>query len=167
MGRTTSQNRAGSNNVNPIRRGFQIDVTSNYALEKMGFDSPEIARRVMESMKKGKGPYWGLQAEDVTDKNTEEQAAASEVEDTNTEYPAPTEERGGWPLDESQYQFGEERGGWPLNPHRYRPDGSVIDGGTEEGIHKGVDCRGMVPGGISGARISQVPEPMPYELSIP
>jgi len=148
MGKTITHNRSGNN---PERRGFHIDVTSNYALEKMGFDDPDLARRVMTSIKKGKKVIWGFQADKVKDVIE----PSEEVKAAETRYSAEMEEAA---------RHGEIDG-WPLNPHRYRPDGTVIDGGPEEGIYKGVDCRGMIPGGM--VEVVSVPETPPDRLNIP
>ncbi|HEX5797913.1 MAG TPA: hypothetical protein VFX79_01030 [Candidatus Saccharimonadales bacterium] len=135
MGKTITQPRT------PENRGFHIDVTSSYALDKMGFDDPELAREVIGSIKKGKKRVWGFQAVQIIPVEEE-----PKEQKTQTDLQMEEAERAGT-ID-----------GWPLNPDSYAPNGKV----------KGeLEIRGMVPGGIPSVKVETVPEEIPPYLNIP
>lgn len=152
MGRTITQT--------PISRsmefGVQIDIESDRALELMGIEDPQEFRGLLQDMSKGRrswGPQGGHDGYSPQP-DTPTNASSAEAHYDGEEPP-------------------EEIDGWPTDPERYTEDGSIIGedrngNGKEEipGIVNGMDIRGMVPGGISGASVSRVPVPMPSDVAI-
>lgn len=139
--------------VRSMERERQIDFESRGAARLVVVD-PEASRAIIEDIGKGRRT-WGPQAIRIQASNGS----------------GPSEHDG------ETVAVGEISG-WPLDPRMYKADGSLVENpangngenvgnGHIDGVFRGMDFRGMVPGGIPAVRVTPIPENIPQSLNIP